>query len=67
MRTNKGKRTNAFIDRLLSRIIALEAENKRLKEQLEPPPELIPEAPICEECDEEMHRYGPALDTGKDG
>lgn len=23
--------------------------------------------PICEECDEEMHRYGPALDTGKMG
>lgn len=23
--------------------------------------------PICEECDEPMHRYGPALDTGKMG
>ena len=23
--------------------------------------------PICEECDEEMHRYEEALDTGKGG
>ena len=29
---------------------------------------LVPEKPpVCEECNEEMHRYGPALDTGKEG
>lgn len=29
---------------------------------------LTPEKPpMCEECNEEMHRYGPALDTGKEG